>query len=292
MRILLFIGLLAGFCPFAWAECQIFQEPAWEGKRIILQNGEIRVEVLTFGGRISSFRWRETEYLESVKEKWVSRSPLLPRQLVSNYGGYSDWYWGLLTPSPRPFEVKRAEAGEEQAVVRLEANGFPWKISRTVTIRKGSKALHQSIELSHGHPGAPETVSYWAHLLPNSRHFVSKEGKSLILLPGKKGGNPFHRRTTSVLPAEGVQTVATTNADNFYEVFAPRVALVSPDRGDVLVLRTTSDRLGETGLFCHWQNRTLATLEFIHHPVAVKERVTYEIVIEPFASAADFEKTL
>ena len=88
-----------------------------------------------------------------------------------------------------------------------------------------------------------------------------------------------------------------TAVPNFYEMFRPAYIEALAQAGIVMPY------------FSYWRSipflpgasceeaivaevNALLSLPEIHHPVKIKDRVAYEIVIEPFASAADFEKTL
>ncbi len=287
---LMLLGNAALVSTPAIAQCKLSREPAPNGERLIMENEQVRVELLSFGGRVNSLRIKDSgaELLEPVEESVLTRSPLLPPILLSNQGGYSDWFWGEPPPEPTGFTTEVIDESADRLEVRMKGGAGQWQIERSVTLEKGSKTLVQDVKITLA-DGNTAKLGYWAHLIPNAARFVGPDGGSRLLIPGRRGGNAIAQRTTTELPKDGVQTVITHRSNDFYELSAPWAAIISPRSGEVILLRSTSDAFGDEGLLYHWQNGKLSTLELIHRgaPLAPGQSARYHITLEPFASEAD-----
>lgn len=287
IKLLVLSSVVLTGVQFVQAQCHLSQEKGFQGDRFILENELIRVEALSFGGRIHSLRLKSsgTEFLEPIEESISVRSPLLPPNLISNQAGFADWFWGERPPESLPYQTEIVASDEEKVEIKMKGRSGPWVIEKWVRLKKGSKVLEQEIEIAHA-DGIEATLSYWAHLIPNAKRFTASDGSSRLILPGKRGGNTILQRTTETLPKEGVQVVTAHQSNDFYELQEPWVAIVDPDNGEALVLRSTQESFGKDGLFYHWQNGTISTMELIHTPrkLSPSQSARFRVELEPFNS--------
>lgn len=285
--------LTAALSPLG-AECRITRMEDSMGDRFVIENDLIRVEAFTLGGRINSMKLKSSgsEFLEPIVETLASRSVLLPPLLMSNLAGCADWFWGEPPPESTPYTAEVTASGPEQVVLELKGRSGRWLVTRRVSLQAGSKALRQEVEFAPGTESAVE-LSYWLHIVPNTKLFVAEDGASQLLLPAKTGGNTIRQRTTQALAKEGVQQVQTRRSNDFYELAEPWAAIISPATGELLSVQTTSEAFQPDGLFYHWQDGKTSTMEMIHgtRNLSPQQSVSYQITVEPFASEADFLKT-
>ncbi len=281
------------------ARCKLSRTATPHGEVFILENDLLRAEALSFGGRIHSLRLKSsgTEFLEPVEEKFTQASRLLPPTLISNQGGYTDWFWGERPPEPNRYETRVITETDTRVEIEMKGSAGRWEVTRRVTLRRGAKALEQEITLTNAGTGKA-TLGYWAHVVPNVSQFVDTQGEARLLIPGKKGETILQGRRTASLLTDGPQEVAMRQGDAFFALSEPWGAMVAPGSGEVLVVSSEAETFAPQGVLYHWQagrpGDERSTLEMIHTPLPLAPTASarYRITLEPFANKAEALQSL
>ncbi|HWL52397.1 MAG TPA: hypothetical protein VNQ90_08175 [Chthoniobacteraceae bacterium] len=286
------LALLMGVAQTpAWARCRLSRVGTPHGEKFVLENDLVRVEVLGFGGRLHSFRLKkgDAEFLEPIEESFIRHSRLLPPTLISNQAGFTDWFWGERAPEPAPYRTRVVSETDEEIGLEMTGVSGRWKLVRRVTLHNGSRAVAQEITITNA-GSAPATLGYWAHLIPNIPRFVNANGESLLFIPGKRGGDLIQGRRTASLPKEGPQEVMTRQSEGFFAIAEPWAAMIAPESGETLLMKSERETFAPDGMLYHWQagkpGDRRSTLEMIHSPrlLAPAESARYRITLKAFSS--------